>query len=101
MNSRWSALALLVGLIAGYAVSARPVQAQNDGLPFAVGDTVTLWYATENAPPAFGSSVQCVVAEIRAVYVRCGRSSRVGSASDQTTRWLNTKYVVAVTAREE
>lgn len=101
MNSRWSALALLLGLVVGYALSARPVQAQNDGLPFAGGDTVTLWYATGNAPPAFGNSVQCVVAEVRGSYVRCGRSSRVGSTSDQTIRWLNTKYVVAVTAREE
>lgn len=100
MINRWSLVAVLLGVLAGYSLSGRSVQAQTDALPFAVGDTVTLWYGTESAAPAFGTSVECVVAEFRGGYVRCGRNSRIGGSSDRTARWLSTKYVVAVTKQE-
>lgn len=101
MLNRWSLLTLLVGVLVGYTFRAPTVQAQTELLPFAVGETVTLSYGQDAAQPSFGSSIECVVAEIRGVYVKCGRRSRVGGGSDQTERWFTLKYVVQITKRQD
>ncbi|MGB2718061.1 MAG: hypothetical protein WBC51_27995 [Vicinamibacterales bacterium] len=100
MLNRWSLLMLLLGALAGYAVAGSTVQAQSDAAPFAVGDTVTLWFGKDAAPPGFGSSMQCTADEIRGSYVKCGPRNRIG-ASDRTERWVTLKYVVQITKRDD
>jgi hypothetical protein len=73
--------------------------AQTDALPFAVGETVTLWLEQGTPQPSMGSTVECAVAEIRGGYVKCGPRNRIGGTSTQTERWLALRYVVQVTKR--
>ena len=101
MLNRWSLVVLIAGVSLGHALAGPPAQAQTQLLPFAVGDTVTLWYAKDVAPPELGNSVQCAVEEIRGEYVKCGRRSRVGSGSDAPDRWLTMKYVLQINKRQD
>lgn len=100
MWNRWSLLLIMAGALAGYALAAPSLRAQDAPLPFTVGETVTLWYRQDASIPSFGTSVPCTVAEIRGSYVRCGARTRIGSG-DRTERWLTMKYVVQVTKRED
>lgn len=101
MLNRWSLLTLALGVVVGYTFSGTSLQAQTDALPFAVGETVTLWYGKDTGTPMFGTSVECAVAEIRGGYVRCGPRNRVGGDSGRSERWFTLKYVVLVTKRED
>ena len=101
MLNRWSFLVLLSGVLLGYAFAGSSARAQTELHTLAVGDAVTLWYARDAAPPELGNSVQCAVEEIRGLYVKCGRRSRVGSDSDAPDRWLTLKYVVQINKRQE
>ena len=67
MINRWSAAVFVVGILAGYALSAPSAAAQAPTLPFVVGDTITLRY-DKNAPE---SQVTCQVGLLRGDYVRC------------------------------
>ena len=99
MLNRWFLLTLVTGVVAGYAFSG-PVRAQSEDLPFAVGDTVTLWYGQDASLPEFDRSVECTVGEIRGVYVKCGRRTRIGGGREPLERWFTLKYVVSITRRE-
>ncbi len=98
MLNRWSVLVLVVGALAGYTVAGSSAQAQSEPLPFAVGDTVTLWYGNNTASPEVGTSVECLVGEIRGTYVKCSPRSRV-AGRDSFERWFTLKYVVQITRR--
>jgi hypothetical protein len=100
MLNRWSVLVLVVGALAGYTVAGSSAQAQSEPLPFAVGDTITLHYGNDADRNGIESGTECTVAEIRGMYVKCGRRSRVGGGSDRLERWLTLKYVVQITRRE-
>src|SRR5688572_11278746 len=66
MRNSWSVLVLLaLAAVAGYATSARPVQAQAEAFPFHVGDIVTFLYE-ENG------SRQCRIEQIHGAFARCG-----------------------------
>ena len=98
MLTRWTLLTLILGALAGYALTGTSAEAQGESLPFAIGDTVTLWFGKDAAPPSLGSGVRCVVDGIRGAYVRCKRSSRVGGGSgDDNEHWVTMKYVIHVT----
>src|SRR5688500_875911 len=99
--NRWSFLALVVGVLAGYSFTGSSDQAQAEPLPFAVGETVTLSFGKDATPPSVGTYVECTVAEIRGVFVRCGRRSRIGESIDRSERWFTMKYVVLVTKRDD
>jgi hypothetical protein len=102
MLNRWSIVVLLAGVLLGYAVAGPSVGAQSAGLPFVVGDTVTLGFGQDAAQPSFGSTVECVVAETRGDFVRCGRRERVGGGrTDRSERWFRMDYVVQVIKRED
>jgi hypothetical protein len=101
MPHRWPLLLLVVSMLIGYTVGRPPAQAQTELLPFSVGDTVTLFYGQDAAQPSFGGSIDCAVAEIRGVYVRCGSRSQMGERGNQIERWLTMKYVVQITKRVE
>jgi hypothetical protein len=101
MLNRWSLLMLTLGALVGYTFTNTSVQAQADALPFAVGETVTLWYGKDTSTPSYGTSVECAVAEIRGAYVRCGPRNRVGGGSDRGERWFTLKYVVLIAKRED
>jgi hypothetical protein len=93
-------LLVVIGALAGYAVASPALKAQEEPLPFAVGDTVTFYYAQHASVPSFGTSIQCTVAEIRGNYVRCGARTRIAGA-DRAERWLTLKYVVQITKRDD
>jgi hypothetical protein len=101
MLNRWSLVVLVAGVLAGYTFAGPSVQAQGELLPFAVGETVTLWYGKDAGTPNYGSSVQCAVADLRGAYVKCGRPNRIGGTDDRTERWFTLKYVVLITKRDE
>ena len=80
---------LVVGLLAGYAVTGSSAQPQNESLPFAVGETVTFTFG-EHAIPA-SNVVECPVTEIRGDFVKCGPRSRA-AGRDRLERWITLKY---------
>ena len=102
MISRTSALSVLVGLLAGYALAGRSVEAQNIGIrpPFvAVGDTVTLHFARGSlAGMDLDSRVHCVVTGLQDGWVRCGPEDRFGIEREQ--KWYSFQRVVQITERE-
>jgi hypothetical protein len=100
MWNRWSLLMVILGALGGYAVASPSVTAQSEALPFAVGETVTLWYGEGTSTPAIGTSVECTVAEVRGSYVKCTPRSRI-AGSDRAERWLTLKYVVQITKRQD
>jgi hypothetical protein len=92
MLNRWSAAVFVVGILAGYALSAPPATAQSPGLPFVVGDTVTLRY-DKNAPE---SQVTCLVGLVRGDYVRCDSRDAMLSSLEQRESWRSLKSVVQI-----
>ena len=100
MRHPWSVPVLLaLAALAGYAAGARPVQAQSQPLPFAIGETVTI--------SVQGATNRCRIEEIRGAFARCGDSSSppVGGfgvrqpSSDQS--WVNLGVVEWVIKRSE
>ena len=100
MFNRLAVLLVGLGIVAGYGAGGMGTSAQGDALPFGVGDTVTLWYVKHGESPTAGSSVPCVVGDIRGTFVRCGERSRIGG-SNRSERWFSLKYVSAIEKREE
>ena len=99
MLNRWSAALFVVGILAGYALSAPPATAQSPALPFAVGDTVTLRY-DKNAPE---SQVTCQVGVVRGDYIRCDPRESADAAFATETResWRSLKTVVQIIKIQE
>jgi hypothetical protein len=91
MLNRWSAAVFVVGILAGYALSAPPATAQSPALPFVVGDTVTLRY-DKNAPE---SQVTCQIGLVRGDYVRCDSRDLMVSI-EQRENWRSLKSVVQI-----
>jgi hypothetical protein len=100
MRHPWSFPVLLALVaVAGYAAGARPVQAQAQHLPFALGETV--------AVSVQGATSRCRIEEIRGTFARCGDPSEppVGGfgvrqpSSDQS--WVNLTAVEWVIKRSE
>ena len=91
MLNRWSAAVFVVGILAGYALSAPAATAQSPGLPFVVGDTVTLRY-DKNAPE---SQVTCQVGLVRGDYVRCDQRDS-GFIAEPRESWRSLKSVVQI-----
>jgi len=97
MLNRWSALTLILGALAGYAVAGPTAQAQDGSLPFVVGDTVTLHFEEQGQTPATGPSTRCAVAEIRGNYVRC---TPARTPRDPVETWFSLKSVAQITKHE-
>jgi hypothetical protein len=91
MLNRWSAAVFVVGILAGYALSAPSATAQSPTLPFVVGDTVTLRY-DKNAPE---SQVTCQVGMVRGDYVRCD-SRDSAFITEPRESWRSLKSVVQI-----
>ena len=94
MLKRWSGVLVVLGLIVGYSVAGTSVNAQNEPLPFGVGDTVSLRFGAPWSAE-YNNFTTCAVAEIRGSYVRCeappapaGRQTRV--------MWHNLQSVAVV-----
>jgi hypothetical protein len=96
MLNRWSAAVFVVGILAGYALTAPPATAQSPSLPFVVGDTVTLRF-DKNAPE---SQVTCLVGFIRGDYVRCDQRDAMLSL-EQRENWRSLKSVVQIIKTQE
>ena len=100
MRHSWSVPVLLVlAALAGYATGARPVQAQPQPLPFAIGETVTISLQ--------GGTHRCRIEEIRGMFARCGDPSGppiggfgVRQPADQSS-WVNLAVVEWVTKPRE
>lgn len=91
MMNRWSVLFLILGVIGGYLIAGTSVRAQNDPLPFAAGDRVTLQYAIGYG--SGGDDVECSVMEIRGIYVKCAPPAR---AAQNVEHWHSLQSVVWV-----
>ena len=92
MRHPWSVPVLLaLAALAGYATGTRPVQAQAQTLPFAIGETVTITLQE--------GTHRCRIEEIRGTFARCGSpsSTPIGGfgvrqpSSDQS--WVNLSVV--------
>ena len=102
MRNPWTvALLLVLAALAGYAVSTRPVQAQAQALPFAIGETVTISLQ--------GGTHRCRIEEIRGTFARCADPSGPpvggfgvrGQPADQSS-WVNLAVVEwVITPREQ
>ena len=100
MRHPWSVPVLLaLATVAGYAAGSRPVQAQTEALPFAIGEIVTISLQ--------GGTHRCRIEEIRSMFARCGDPSGppVGGYGlrqpDQAQSWVNLAVVEWVTKRRE
>jgi hypothetical protein len=85
MRYRWLGLLLvLAAVLGGYSI-LRPVNAQADPFPFAIGDTVRF-----TSPD--GGTHQCHIQEMRRTFVRCERDPRVQGR----TYWFNVSAMMGV-----
>jgi hypothetical protein len=98
MVNRWSVVLVIFGALAGYLSSGTTVRAQDDPLPFAIGDTVTFrfgapWTAAHN------NFIVCTVGEVRGVYVKCAPhpNARLGLPE----KWYNLQQSVAVVEKSQ
>ena len=97
MVNRWSVAVFVVGILAGYALSAPAATAQSPALPFAIGDTVTLRFEKSAYDE---SQVTCRVGLVRGDYVRCDpRESEFITEPRET--WWSLKSVVQVAKTQE
>lgn len=91
MLNRWSVVFLLAGSLVGYALAARPVSAQAEPQPFAVGDQITVTYENER-------SYTCVVGEFHGGYLRCDPyrvTTSIGRGS-RTERWVSLERIMSI-----
>jgi hypothetical protein len=89
MRHPWSVPVLLaLAALAGYAVGARPVQAQAEAFPFHVGDTVTFSFQGGGTRP-------CRIEEMKGAFARCGNPDRQGPriGSKHLEEWVNVAVV--------
>ena len=98
MLNRVSALFLVFGAIAGYAISGRSVMAQSNRVFFPTsinpGDTVVLTF--ERGTYAEGTyPLTCAVAIVQDEWIRCGRASKFGSEREE--EWYRVRRVVQIT----
>jgi hypothetical protein len=98
MLNRTSAIVLVIGAVAGYALrgtsATQAAQASPEGVPLAAGDSVVLVYQKlhqEYAP----LTEQCVVREVRGTFVRCSPERDSGMSEE----WRNLLFVVGIAKR--
>jgi hypothetical protein len=86
-----SALSLVVGVIAGYAVRGTGVTAQTtpEGVPLAEDDKVTLIYR-QVAADRMPQQTDCTVLDLQGPYVKCA------SGPKRAERWINLTFVVEI-----
>ena len=91
MRHSWSVPVLLaLAALVGYAVGTRPVQAQAQVLPFAIGETVTITLRE--------GTHRCRIEEIRGTFARCGTPSGppvggFGVRQPTSDQWVNLAVV--------
>ena len=90
MLNRVSALSLVLGLVAGYAVRGTDVTAQGalGGIPLAVGDKVTLVFPDVDNDH-YGPRKGCTVVELYGSYVRCEPLTRTLGNDSVDGDWVN------------
>jgi hypothetical protein len=92
MRYPWSVPVLLaLAALVGYAVGARPVQAQSELWPVSTGEVATLTFAG-------GGSRSCAVEEIKGTFARCGQRQppSIGQR-ERPQEWVNLAQVEWVT----
>ena len=99
MRALWSVPALLfLSALAGYAVGARPVQAQAQFWPFSTGELVTFVYVD-------GRSRDCRIDEIMGQFARCAVLSDPHRPSfgkpAPPEEWVNITAVEWMTKRKQ
>jgi hypothetical protein len=95
MRHPWFVTVLLaLALLTGYAVGARPAQAQAQPLPFPIGEIVTFRYADNG-------SRDCRVTQIRGMFALCEpaveRQSPTYGRPEPPEEWINIAVVERVT----
>jgi hypothetical protein len=93
MLNRWSALMLVVGLAAGYAVAAPPAGAQSPGVPIAPGDRLTLKFLSQ-AENEGTRTVSCTVGVIQGEWVRCDSTDPFRPT--QAENWYNVRSILQI-----
>ena len=89
MRARWFvSLLALAAALAGYA-ALRPLDAQADPFPFAIGETVRFTLPDNGV-------LQCRIEEMRRTFVRCGRDPLV-----QRDYWINVSTVIGLEVKAE
>ncbi len=101
MSKQGAGLAVVVGVMAAYALTNNSVRAQTDPLPFGVGDTVTLRNVAASTPGEW--LVDCDVKEIRGIYVKCAPPERIGGSfgARRVETWHSLKFVVEIQKHEK
>jgi hypothetical protein len=96
MLNRLSFVMLGVGIVVGYAVSGKPVQAQpGDAVPFTVGERVALTYGRNVSE----SYIECTVSEFRGTYVKC--EARAQFRGERPETWYSLKSVTKIVKLEK
>jgi len=89
MRQPWFvSLLVLAAVLAGYAVAARPINAQAESFPFAVGDTVNF------TMPDHGTQRGCQVEQVRGMFVRCAHADDTRVA--RGVSWVNVSALLRV-----
>jgi hypothetical protein len=97
MLNRVSALSLVLGVIAGYAVRGTDVTAQAapQGVPLALGDKVTLVYQ-QIMKDQSAQQTQCTVMALRGNFVRCTPAGNSNFRDSEGERWINLGFAVEI-----
>jgi hypothetical protein len=98
MSNQWSVVALILGVLAGYLISGTTARAQDNLLPFVVGDTVTLVFGEPWREP-YKNFVVCTVSEVRGVFVKC--ASEPSARPGRPEEWYNLQQSVAVVEKAQ
>ena len=96
--NRWSVVVLLVGVIGGYLISGTTVRAQDEMLPFAIGDTVTLRFGAPWSD-THAHFVVCTVSDVRGAYVKCAPSPNARPGRPE--QWYNLQQSVAMIEKSQ
>jgi hypothetical protein len=95
MRHPWFVPGLLaLAALAGYAVGARPVQAQGEAFPFQLGEIVTFSLQDDGQR-------DCRIEELRGYFARCGNPSQYQPPGirqpEAPEEWVNIAAVKLVT----
>jgi hypothetical protein len=93
MTSLRAVVLVLLGIAVGTVI--RPVEAQTETAPFAVGQRLLLGYTDRSA--------ECTLAEVRGAFIRCdpGKPDAFSRAPATPRTWYNTASTVFVAVGEK